>query len=144
MAKSIKFKNDTYLDSTSIVHKKTKLSDLLEPVILFEGNRVTTPITLKDNINNYSYLEFYYTCNGVKSFTKAIAQNGKVSLLTEGEAGIANFMILSVAVIIINNNKISFYKNLSMGGYVDSTLSFNDNGTDGWYRVGIDKIIGYK
>ena len=29
MAKSIKFKNNTYLDSTSIVHKKTKLSDLL-------------------------------------------------------------------------------------------------------------------
>lgn len=29
MAKSIKFKNDTYLDSTSIVHDKTNLSDIL-------------------------------------------------------------------------------------------------------------------
>ncbi len=30
MAKSVKFKNDTYLDSTSIVHKKIKLSNLFE------------------------------------------------------------------------------------------------------------------
>ena len=34
MAKSIKLKNDTYLDSTSIVHNKTKLSDLLNKKIL--------------------------------------------------------------------------------------------------------------
>lgn len=29
MAKSIKLKNDTYLDSTSVTHNKTKLSDIL-------------------------------------------------------------------------------------------------------------------
>ena len=29
MAKSIKFKNDMYLDSESVVHKKTKLSTML-------------------------------------------------------------------------------------------------------------------
>ncbi len=29
MAKSIKFRNDTYLDSSSVVHNKNKLSDIL-------------------------------------------------------------------------------------------------------------------
>ena len=37
MAKSIKFKNDTYLDSTSIVHNKKKLSDILTLLVNEHG-----------------------------------------------------------------------------------------------------------
>lgn len=37
MSKSIKFKNDTYLDSSSITHNKTKLSDILN-VNMFNYN----------------------------------------------------------------------------------------------------------
>jgi len=144
MARSIKLKDNNYLDSTSIVHNKTSLSDLLTPNMLFEGNKVATDITLRDDINNYSYLEIEYICNGVKNFIKVPAKNSRVSLLTEGETGISNYMILSTAVIIISDNKISFYKNLSMGGYVDGTVQINNNGIDGWYRVGINKVIGYK
>lgn len=37
MAKSIKFRNNVYLDSSSIVHNKLKLSELLSPTLIYEG-----------------------------------------------------------------------------------------------------------
>lgn len=62
MAKAIKFKNDNYLDSTSIVHKKTMLDKILDKllnryVVLWSGNAsMDATVTLNDNINNYEYL----------------------------------------------------------------------------------------
>lgn len=46
MAKSIKLKNNTYLDSTSIVHKRTKLSDLLNKNAVSIVENPTTDINI--------------------------------------------------------------------------------------------------
>ncbi len=51
MAKSIKFKNNTYLDSISVVHKKENLKDILErPLLQYEGTFNNTS-TAKVNVN---------------------------------------------------------------------------------------------
>lgn len=65
MAKSIKLKNNIYIDSTSIVHGKTTLNDILTkliPVSLFDdpnGVYELGTYELTDNINNYTYLEVF-------------------------------------------------------------------------------------
>lgn len=59
MAKSIKFKNDTYLDSTSITHNKENLKNILtRPILKFNGDfSNTSHFDVKVNIpNNGIYL----------------------------------------------------------------------------------------
>lgn len=47
MAKSVRLKNNLYLDSTSIVHNKKKLSDILYPVgSVYISTNSTNPSTL--------------------------------------------------------------------------------------------------
>ena len=60
MAKSIKLKNDTYLDSSSVTHNKKKLNDILEGKVLYEGDETNGNITLNDDVSNYNYFEIYF------------------------------------------------------------------------------------
>lgn len=58
MSKAIKFTNNTYLDSSSICHNKTKLSDILDKKIieLFKGSSNGSSISLNDSIENYDFI----------------------------------------------------------------------------------------
>ena len=55
MNQSIKFKDNKYLDSTGIVHNKKKLNEILEPVILWEGDlgEAGKSATLIDDYTEY-------------------------------------------------------------------------------------------
>ena len=64
MSKSIKLTDNTYWDSQSIVHNKTKLSEILQPIILWKnespGNAISSDKTIKLLNFNYEYLVLYY------------------------------------------------------------------------------------
>lgn len=84
MAKSVKLDNDTYIDSTGIVHNKTKLSDILtystdEKVVgtWIDGKplyRKVYSTTSKANIDlsnlNYDYIEIIRTRLKVSGYTR--------------------------------------------------------------------------
>lgn len=70
MAKSIKISDEVYLDSSSVIHNRKKLKDILEsiaetitPVILYDGGTTGTNgnFTLNDSWKNYKYIEIFYT-----------------------------------------------------------------------------------
>lgn len=64
MARSIKLKDENYIDSTGIVHNKTPLNIILNGVILYENeNGSNSNIDLVDNINNYTFVDVYYRNN---------------------------------------------------------------------------------
>lgn len=67
MAKSIKFKNDTYLDSTSIRHNKELLSDILN-----KTNEIIT-VSLSSQLNNL-------TADGDIVFDKYVSIGNKLTL----------------------------------------------------------------
>lgn len=83
MARSIKLKNENYIDSTGIVHNKEKLSTVLDNLkakVLYENTGGTNGnITLNDSSANYTYIEVYYRNNdgfyGFKRFYKPNNRN---------------------------------------------------------------------
>lgn len=60
MAKSIKLKNETYIDSTGIVENETKLNQVLQNLrgkLLYSGGSTTNiPTPSGDSFANYKYL----------------------------------------------------------------------------------------
>ena len=60
MAKSIKLKNETYIDSTGIVDNETKLNQVLENLrgkLLYSGSSTTNiPAPSGDDFANYKYI----------------------------------------------------------------------------------------
>jgi hypothetical protein len=55
MAKSIKLKDNTFIDSSGVTHNRTNLKTLLTPVLLYEG--YITPSSGTVNIGNVSQYE---------------------------------------------------------------------------------------
>lgn len=116
MAKSIKFKDNTYLDSTSIVHKKTKLSDLLDRNAVSIVDNPTTNINIS---------------NSTRILSKDIVINsgkvliiGTIYLTHDGGTPIVNFVIDGNAVATFYASKVdSVYtfstiaNNLSVGSH---------------------------
>lgn len=95
MAKSIKFKNDTYLDSTSIVHDKTNLSDILnystQPVAIgkwIDGKKtVYRKVLYSDNENTGSILvDFNFADMILNVYGYAIMSNGEYYFVNGGRA----------------------------------------------------------
>lgn len=64
MAKSFKYKDNNFLDSTGIVHNKILLSEILEPILLWENDAPETSIseekTIKLKSDDYEYLKVFY------------------------------------------------------------------------------------
>lgn len=51
MSKAIKFKNNTYLDTSSIVHNKTNLSEILNNIVTGTTGKKYTPAQLSSMTN---------------------------------------------------------------------------------------------
>lgn len=60
MAKSYKLEDGNYIDSGSIVHNKTKLSEVLGEVI-YDNESGARSGTFSKSIANYKYIEIYDT-----------------------------------------------------------------------------------
>ena len=109
MAKSVKFKNDNYLDSTSIVHNRKKLSEILNDVIYdntLTGD--TNLISIPCNIINDGGIYKVYII-------------GQVTTTTD--------------IQITINDLTSGYFQSAVGGYISGATSSSDKtGTNvvGW------------
>ena len=130
--------NDKNLISLKEIYEK------ITPTVLFEGNRVNSKITLSKNKKDFSFLEIFFQCNGIQSSIKIPAKDGKYSLLIEGEGGITTFMGIAAAIIVLSGNDITFFKSLFAGNYEGGSLNPGNQYPDGWYRIGINKILGWK
>lgn len=64
MAKSIKLKNNNYIDSSSVVHSKISLKELLKPDLLYDGYITpNTGIVNIGDINKYERLLIIISAN---------------------------------------------------------------------------------
>lgn len=82
MSKSVKFKNNLYLDSTSIVHNKKKLSDILYPVgSVYISTNSTSPATLFGGSWTQISGRFLY-CTTTSKTTGGSTTTGSTTLTT--------------------------------------------------------------
>ena len=146
MPKSIKLKNDTYLDTKGIVHNKLILSDLLNtliPTVLYDNaNGSTGNIVLDDNVNNYQYVEIL--C--LQSSDNIYFSSGKLSkpfpkniqLSTTFYAG-QNSYVFSATKHIKDNQILD-------SGHSGLSNLLNNVGVTGESRdyIKIVKVLGYK
>ena len=139
MAKSIKLKNETYIDTSSIVYNKIPLNEVLGKVLYENNNGSTETITLNDSVSNYKFIEIFYKSNdNAYSSVRVYAPNGKrVSL--QAFWSVDYVLYGKIKQISISDNKIN---NLAFqqvvidnGGYPAISLS---------NFIYITKVIGYK
>ena len=140
MSKSKKLKNNIFWDSSSIIHNKKKLSEILSSTILYDSSVGTNEnVVCSENISNFEYLEIttksgnVHKVKALNSFTL----NEMTYFIENGIPYTAN--IVNTYAITENNvnvvNKVSFLRNYSTGS-INGDLSTN--------RLYIITIIGYK
>lgn len=140
MSKSLKLKNNTFWDSSSIIHNGKKLSEILSSTILYDSSVGTNEnVVCSENISNFEYLEIttksgnVHKVKALNSFTL----NEMTYFIENGIPYTAN--IVNTYAITEKNvnvvNKVSFLRNYSTGS-INGDLSNN--------RLYIITIIGYK
>lgn len=145
--KSVKFKNEMYLDSTSIVHKRKKLSDLLEGTTLYEsetGLNQTTPIPLTDTASNYKRIKIYYKNDAENSQIWNTAElfdavGKKFTLETIRQGSVNTYK--HTAEITVAEKQINWghYAQFTINGNGISDYSVNYQGL-----IRIYKVVGYE
>lgn len=113
--------------------------DDLKGVILFSGN-TTGSFTLNDSINNYSYLDIYYSYDGMLSSTRILGgMSRSVDLF---------FYDFNNSHLILINKRLDISgKNASVARYKHYTIADNSNwipyGSSG-NPISVHTVIGYK
>lgn len=139
MSKSLKLKNNTFWDSSSIIHNGKKLSEILSSTILYDSSVGTNEnVVCSENISNFEYLEIT-TKSGNVHKVKALNSFTLNEMIYFIESGIPySVNIVNTYAISANNinvvNKVSFLRNYSTGA-INGDLSSN--------RLYITTIIGY-
>jgi len=140
--KSVKFKNEMYLDSTSIVHKRKKLSDLLEGTTLYESETGSKEnITLNESSSNYNVLEIEYRYQGIYNTTKVSSPNGKIASLSiffsiaQYNAARTQYKTVKINGSSITNEQY---------GYMSISESQTIGGSTHENSIYITKVVGYK
>lgn len=148
MPKSIKAKNNTYLDTKGIVHKRQILSDkLLLPYILYDNDSGTTGnITLNDSLANYTYIEIFWHSmyNNNQYSNKIYKPNGKKTTLfyVEGADTTKNN---KVDESFLFWSGISFSdKNITRNSVNHGLTSLSGSYSENVDRIIITRVIGYK
>lgn len=135
MSKSIKLNNDTYLDSSGIVHKNKFLNNYI-PVVLYNNeNGTNNNFTLSDSSENYECLEFFYK-NSDEHYNscKITNPNNKVIYLISGypDKQYHWHQMASLKKIVGKEVTTKDYGRWSDGVY------YNDN------SIYVTKVLGYK
>jgi len=140
MSKSLKLKNNTFWDSSSIIHNGKKLSEILSSTILYDSSVGTNEnVVCSENISNFEYLEITTKSGNVHKVKplNSFTLNEMTYFIENGIPYTAN--IVNTYAITENNvnvvNKVSFLRNYSTGS-INGDLSTN--------RLYIITIIGYK
>ena len=139
MAKSIKLKNETFIDTSSIVYNKIPLNEILGVVLYENNNGSNETITLNDSVSNYKFIEIFYKSNDdAYSSVRVYTPNGKrVSL--QAFWSVDNYCYGKIKQVSISNNKINNLsaQQLVIGSGVSPTISLSN-------FIYITKVIGYK
>ncbi len=137
--RKFKYKNNNYLSSSSIVHNKIQLDEVLGKVLYENANGSNENITLNDNAKNYNFIEIFYKSNdNAYSSVKVANPNGKyVSLQAFWSVG--NYCYGKVKQISINDNKINnlISQQVVMADGASLAISLSN-------FIYITKVIGYK
>ena len=145
MARSIKLKNENYIDSTGVVHNKKLLSEMLNGFILYNNiNGALSNITLKDNIDKYKCVEIFYSqYQGYYDSVKIDLSLSKKATLTASiwltNQSTYDGFYIDTKEITLNNNQliVDAYGALILNG-------FNSNATkEAQNNIRIHKVIGY-
>lgn len=148
MSKSIKLEDNTYLDTSSIVHNKEKLSDkLLLPYILYENNDGSgDTITLNDYAHNYKYLDicFKETWGGNEAFIQSINTDKTYFDLfcNVSRSGLNGFMTIAKGYYL-NGNQITKNPYATCVGIYYSYYQTSYQWVSD-YDIQILKVVGYK
>lgn len=139
MSKKIKLSNATFLDTSSVIHNKIPLNEVLG-TILYENNTGSNEnITLNDDVSKYKFVEIFYKSNdSAYSSVRVDTPNGKrVSL--QAFWSVDNYCYGKIKQVSISNNKINNLaaQQLVIGSGVSPTISLSN-------YIYITKVIGYK
>jgi hypothetical protein len=83
MAKSIKLKDNNYIDSSGITHNRISLNNILNsliPVVLYNNTAGTNgSITLAETAANFKYIDIFFrdTSQNNDSYVRVYNPNGK-------------------------------------------------------------------
>ena len=139
MAKSIKLSNETFIDTSSIVHNKVLLNEVLGKVLYENNNGSNENITLNDSVSNYKFIEIFYKSNdNAYSSVRVDTPNGKrVSL--QAFWSVDNYCYGKIKQVSISNNKINnlAFQQLVIPSGASPTISLSN-------FIYITKVIGYK
>lgn len=157
MSKSIKLKNNTYIDSTGITHNRELLSNILntlitelnklKPVVLYSNDSGTNDtISLTDSIGNYQYIEVFYKTqynNRIYS-NKFYNANGKDTQIfylegcetTQSDKNHNSYIFWSY--IKFRDSQIQ--RNDNRHGLTSLDTNYTENGD----RVLVTRVLGYK
>jgi len=113
--------------------------DDLKGVILFNGN-TTGSFTLNDSINNYSYLDIYYSYDGMLSSTRILGGMSR-------SVDLFYYDFKNSQLILINKRLDISGKNVSVARYKHYTIADNSSwipyGSSG-NPISVHTVIGYK
>lgn len=118
MSKSIKFKNNNYLDSSSIVHKRELLSDIINK-LLFKKNGTVTPDDSE---------KFKITRNKVRQIRNIVFIDLTIKLLTDiPKVTQYHFEISGVDACPIPTFLISSYSDYDEWGATEILYTYCEN-----------------
>lgn len=113
--------------------------DDLKGVILFNGN-TTGSFTLNDSITNYSYLDIYYSYDGMLSSTRILGGMSR-------SVDLFYYDFNNSHLILINKRLDISEKNVSVARYKHYTIADNSSwipyGSSG-NPISVHTVIGYK
>lgn len=130
MAKSIKLKNETYIDSTGIVENETKLNQVLQNLrgkLLYSGSSTTNiPTPSGDNFANYKYLLIVggWWGNTPSSILVPYIEGQDYSISAMVNTA-SNAYWLAVAKLVLSSNQITISNSFQFN-LVDATGGFYD------------------
>lgn len=141
--KSIKLKDNLYLDTNSIIHNKENLKEkLLLPYLLFENLSGTTKdIMLNDSAANYQYIEIYGGANGISAYQKIYIPNNKHFSIPINYNYATNYIQLLSTYVIQNNNIRVEAEGCGYLSVIGATANFI---LDKKNYFNIIRVIGYK
>ncbi len=146
MARAIKLQNNTYLDTSGIVHNRQILADkLLLPYILYSNNSgSSTDITLTDSVSNYEYIDVYYIGVGHNRTGGQVQRcylkhNNCFTLLAQDYSSDTSRIYFYCTRYQATNKTITPVNYRSLTLISGNTISLTDSNS-----VAILKVIGYK
>lgn len=134
-------------ENTQIGNTSYTLNDLIQLLnneeTLYEGSATSGTINLSKKITNYSRLALLLNSNNNKFWLNIneIQVGQRYSFVFDGESSVNTFIGIVKMSVVIYEQSIQILVNLIAGGSVGNNLKVEDAD---WYKIRINKVIGYK